>query len=135
MPIITWNDTLSVGIKEFDDHHKKLIQLINDLHDAMRTGTSKTKMGSILEELVSYTRYHFAAEEKMFVKYGYPESISHKKQHSDMTQQVVELAQKYTKGDMSLSINLMKFLRDWLTTHINDTDKKYSAYLNEKGVH
>ena len=34
MPIMKWNNELSVNIKEIDDQHKRLIDLINILHDA-----------------------------------------------------------------------------------------------------
>jgi hemerythrin len=40
MPIIEWADALSVNVKEIDDQHKRLIDLINNLHDAMQAQVS-----------------------------------------------------------------------------------------------
>lgn len=38
MPLIQWNESLSVGVVEIDRQHRKLVELINDLNNAMRQG-------------------------------------------------------------------------------------------------
>ena len=67
-----WNDSYSVGVKAFDEQHKKLFALVDDLHEAMVAGKARTITGQILNEMVEYTRQHFSAEEKMLQKYDYP---------------------------------------------------------------
>lgn len=42
MPIIQWNDSLPVGVDAMDLQHKKLVNLINQLFDAMKEGKGKT---------------------------------------------------------------------------------------------
>jgi hemerythrin len=34
-----------------------------------------------------------------------------------------------------MNIELLNFLRDWLTTHILKVDHEYGPWLNEHGVH
>jgi len=41
MALMTWKADYSVNIKQIDDQHKKLIELINTLHDAMAKGHAK----------------------------------------------------------------------------------------------
>ncbi|MCE1188837.1 MAG: bacteriohemerythrin [Ignavibacteria bacterium] len=134
MPLFTWTENLSVKVKELDDQHKKLISLVNDLHDAMRAGQGKAALGAILDELIKYTEYHFSAEEAIMSKYGYEEFTGHKALHTKLTTQVHDLKSKYDAGNLSITLDVMNFLKDWLNNHILDTDKRYSAFLNGKGV-
>ncbi len=134
MALMTWEQKFSVNIKEIDGQHQKLFELINNLHDAMKTGRGKDALGGVLSELVDYTVYHFSTEEKLFQKYGYSEYSQHKKAHDTLTKQVLELNDKLKRGDVIITIEVMNFLKDWLNSHILSTDKKYSTFLNNKGV-
>lgn len=137
MSLMTWNDNeFSVNIKLLDTHHKRLFGLVNDLHDAMKQGGAKDILGKVFSELIDYTVYHFRAEEELFQKYGYPEYAQHKKEHEDLTKQVLELKDKFDKDKLMcvLTIETMDFLKDWLKNHICGSDKKYGPFLNSKGV-
>jgi hemerythrin-like metal-binding protein len=134
MALITWNEKFSVNITEIDSQHKKLIELINELHEAMKVAKGQDVMGNILSELVNYTVYHFGTEEKLFQKHGYAEYITHKKEHDDLTKQVVAAADKFNKGGNIITVEVMNFLKDWLQKHILTVDKRYAPFLNSKGV-
>ena len=79
MALITWNDVYSVKVKQFDDQHKKLIDLVNQLHDAMKVGKGGQVIGDVLKALIDYTGSHFAAEERLMKLYNYPDYEQHKK--------------------------------------------------------
>ncbi len=134
MPLFQWSPELSVSVKEIDAQHKKLVDLINLLHDSMKSGKGKDVMGDIMKDLTDYTVYHFSTEERLFEKYGYAEFARHKKEHDDLTKQVLDIKSKFEKGQVSITIEVMNFLKDWLNHHIRQSDKKYSAFLNSKGV-
>jgi len=134
MPLFNWSNEYSVNIKQIDEQHKVLINLINDLHDKMKVGKAKESLGNILDELVNYTVYHFKHEENLFSSYGYPESDNHKQVHQTLIRQVKELKNNFDSGKTILSMEVMDFLKGWLGNHILGTDKKYSSYLNSKGV-
>ena len=134
MALMNWESRFSVSIKEIDEQHKKLFEIINSLHDAMKAGKGKDALGKVLSELVNYTVYHFGTEEKMFQKYGYPETALHKKEHADLTKQATELKAKFEKDGGIITIEVMNFLRDWLNNHILKIDMKYIPFLKSKGV-
>jgi hemerythrin len=134
MPIMSWTDTYSTGIAEVDQQQKKLIDLINSLHDAMAKGQAKNVLGKILGELVNYCASHFAMEEKLFDKYGYPEAAEHKEKHQKMTAKVLALQAEFEQGKAMMTLEVMDFLQQWLDKHILGTDKKYWPFLNSKGL-
>ncbi|MDP4173006.1 MAG: bacteriohemerythrin [Bacteroidota bacterium] len=134
MPFIQWNARYSVGIKEVDTQHNKLLGYINDLHDAMKTGQAKDVMGTIIQNLIRYTTTHFSLEEKLLSENNYPAYLAHKKEHDDFVRKVLEFQKSFQTGSTSLSIDMLNFLRDWLLNHIAVSDRKYSSYLNEKGI-
>jgi hemerythrin len=130
-----WTEKLSVGVAVLDEDHKKLVGMVNELYDAMQAGHGKEKLGPILNQLVQYTRMHFAREEKFFSETGYADSAAHKQQHEALTRQVLEVQKKYAGGEVAtLSVEVMHFLRDWLVKHIQGSDQSYRAHLNAKGI-
>jgi len=135
MSLIAWNDRLSVGIASIDKEHQKLVALLNDFYDAVQAGHGKESLASVLAALVDYTKKHFANEEQLFAKTGYPEATAHKKAHDDLTHQVLDIQQKYAKGaGTALPTETLNFLKNWLITHIQGADRKYSSHLVSHGV-
>ena len=70
----------------------------------------------------------------MFVLRRPPELWRHRKEHNDLVKQVLDFKQKYDQGAVALSVEMGAFLKDWLVNHILKVDKRYSVYLNQKGV-
>ncbi len=134
MALIQWNEKLSVKVAEIDQQHKMLIDMVNELNDAMKQGKGKDVIGKIIDGLASYTVTHFSTEEKYFDQFGYPDTKNHKKEHATFVKKVSEFKDGFEKGKMSLTLNVMNFLSDWLKNHIMVTDKKYSQFFNEKGL-
>jgi hemerythrin-like metal-binding protein len=135
MPLIEWTAELSVGIESIDEQHKKLVNMINALNDAMLSNSSNELLGKIFTGLAAYTQKHFAYEENMFAEYGYPNSQEHKRQHNELIAQVVELKGRFLDNPQgTISNDLMLFLKRWLTNHIMRTDKEYTEFLISKGV-
>jgi len=134
MPYIEWNDSLSVGLSFFDEQHKKLIFIINKLFDAMKEGRGKEVLGEVFNELIDYTKFHFKSEEDAMLKYNYPYFNEHFEEHNKLTSQVLELKNKYENGQIFITIDILSFLKEWLSHHILETDKKYGPFLKEKGI-
>lgn len=135
MPMIEWNPRLSVGVKQFDDEHKQLISIINDLGNAMHAGRSKDALADILDRLVSYTQTHFSHEEQVMRSHGFPDLEKHIAEHRALATKAVDI-QKQARQQSStvLSMQTMNFLTQWLTTHIQNVDARYGAFLTAKGV-
>jgi len=134
MPIMKWTDDLSVGVMEIDDQHKKLVDLINTLHDAMKAKQGKLVLEATIQELAAYTVYHFQNEEKYMQQFRYPGYLSHKAEQDAFVKKVTDFQKDYANNRLGLTIDLMNFLRDWVANHIKETDKRYSPLFNKNGL-
>ncbi len=134
MALMSWGSQFSVKIDSIDAQHKELLRMLNEMFEAMQQGKGKDVMGKILSELIAYTATHFAHEEKFFDQHGYPDSAKHKAVHKDLVAKVLAFQKEFNAGNATISTDLMKFLKDWLITHIMGSDKLYSDYLVSKGV-
>jgi hemerythrin len=135
MALMTWTDSMSVGVKVLDEDHKKLVGMVNELHDGILGGHRQEALGIVFNKLVSYTKVHFAREEEFFARTGYPAAAEHKKVHDELVKKASELQARYQEGATSmLSLETMSFLKNWLAHHIGGDDKKYGSHLNAKGI-
>ena len=132
MPLITWKDSYSVGNANIDGQHRRLMDLVNELHEAMRTGQANSVLGAILDQLVTYTHTHFAFEERVMAVSGYPGLAEHKKQHAELAERVAGLVAEWKTGRIALSMHVSNFLRQWLDSHILGSDKKYMPWCAAK---
>ena len=136
MAYLEWNDNYSVGIKAMDNHHKKLFDIVNELHTGMSSGNADAALRKVFSELTDYTKYHFTEEENLMSKYDYPELASQKEAHNKLIETLQDLQQQFDerKGEMTIIMKMQDFLRSWLLNHIIGHDKKYGPYLNSKGI-
>lgn len=132
MPLFRWNDKFITHHEMMDRDHRKLVELVNQLADAMGEGKGKDVCGRVLNELIDYTRTHFAMEEALMATHGYYGARQHKAEHAQLIQEVVDFKAKYEADDAALSAYLLYFLRDWLVKHIMDTDKAFAAAILSK---
>jgi hemerythrin len=135
MALMNWNSSYSVGVKALDSQHTVLFEILNELHGAMMKGQAQTMTGPLLRKLVDYTRTHFTAEEAMLANAKYPGLNEHLALHRDLMKQVEEYSVRFERGEITLNLHLLNFLRDWLTNHIQKVDHQYGPWLNEHGVH
>jgi hemerythrin-like metal-binding protein len=129
MDLLVWSHTYSVGSEEIDKQHKKIMELLNSLHNANQAADAKNKVGSILDELVNYTVYHFGTEEEMFARLNYSDGEYHTQIHKKLIAEVQNFLEMMKANEESAKEKLMVFLTDWLKDHILGDDKKFGNYL------
>ena len=127
MALLVWSNAYSVGVEEMDRQHRVLFNMLNDLHAAMLQGKAQELTGTLLKKLVDYTRQHFTAEDTMLAAAGYSGLAPHRMKHKDLMKQVDGYVERYRSGEIAVNVQLMSFLRDWLTKHIQQTDKDYGV--------
>ncbi|HXE97939.1 MAG TPA: bacteriohemerythrin [Dongiaceae bacterium] len=131
---LEWNTSYATGVSKYDEHHKILFNMVNDLADAMQQKKSKEAVGRVLNGLAEYTVSHFADEERSFAQTHYPEEAQHKALHKKLLDQVTELIRKFNAGETLIAQDVINFLQEWLINHIQGTDKRYGPHLNKSGI-
>ncbi|MBI4878396.1 MAG: hemerythrin family protein [Planctomycetes bacterium] len=129
MSLVSWSTGLSTGVPMIDEHHARLIGLINRLHSAMKIGTSKSDIPWMLDELVDYTRYGFSEEEKLMAAHDYPRLVEHCEQHQQFAARLGDFQSALAAGDLGLPLKVLTFLREWLLTHIRRDDRAFGPYV------
>ncbi|MEI7596449.1 MAG: bacteriohemerythrin [Bacteroidota bacterium] len=133
--LMEWSDAVfSVDINLIDDQHKKLLMLINNLYASFKKGQAREKMGEILNELVNYTTYHFGVEEKYFEDFRYEGTPGHLKEHVKFVDTVLKFKEEFTTGKAAVSYEVLNFLKDWLISHIQVTDRGYVECFKQHGL-
>ena len=81
MAQLDWNDSYSTGLDELDDDHRQLIKIINDFDTARADGRGEAALGGTLKAAHDYAKNHFAHEEGLMKKHGFPGLAEHASMH------------------------------------------------------
>lgn len=131
-PIIefTWQPSFSVGNEVIDRQHRRLFALGNELLDAIMRKLSKADIELMMDELVSDIEKHFATEEEIMTKAGYPLSETHQEIHADLLSRVKSLRDRFQKGQLAAQ-DLIGFITyDVINQHIIKEDLKLASVFN-----
>lgn len=131
MALIDWDKRLETGHSKIDEQHKALIDTINKLHVAMKTGKGRGEIEGILVFLKDYTVSHFRMEEDLMNHSHYTGMAKHKEIHHDLVVQVADLVDRHQKGTLTMTMAVMDFLNDWLTKHIQGEDFRLAEFLRK----
>jgi hemerythrin-like metal-binding protein len=134
MALLAWGEENSVGVQAMDEQHKQLFAILNELHEAMMQGRAHRLTSTLLRKLADYTKTHFTAEEALLQRTRFPGLAAHRVQHLNLVRQVQELSRRQERGEITVNLHLLTFLRDWLMQHILQEDKAYGSWLNRHGV-
>ena len=115
-----------LGLAEIDAQHKALVALANRLYHAIEGTQDYDLQASLLDELVSFTQYHFSSEEMLMDRYGDPAAAPHKRQHAQLVSQVQFFRHALTHGGGQV---VLSALRPWLIRHIRTFDRALATFI------
>ncbi len=133
MTELNWKPSYSVGVKQLDQQHERLLQLINEFSSENPDHSIKRCFVS-LNEIINYAQLHFASEEALLQQYNYEGLISHQKEHEAFMDTIFELNQKMADSGVDIFPDLVMFLKDWYISHVLGTDKGYKGLFGTEKV-
>ena len=127
MSLFTWNDKYSIGSDVIDSQHKKLFDILNRLFDICVGKNDVDTVEKVMEELVSYTDYHFKYEEKHMREAGYKDLDQHIVEHNYFTNEINFTKRRQEQNISNSDSKLVEFLSNWLIQHVTEEDRKYAV--------
>lgn len=124
--LFTWYNKYSVNNEELDKHHKVLFDIINRLYENCIEVDNSISVEPLINELVSYTHYHFSAEEQYMRDIGYKDINKQISEHKIFTDKILQLQRDGHLDNCGHSQELIAYLGNWLLNHVMEEDKKYS---------
>ena len=135
MPLITWDESYSVGVSIIDKQHQKLVGMMNGFQDAIHEKRSREALAPLFDSLIRYTECHFEMEETYFDQFKYEHVLEHKKEHALLIDKVLDIQKRLNEEDgFVFSVEVMIFLKEWIVDHMMGSDKKYTACFNQNGL-
>ena len=134
MAFMAWDEQYAVGIAEIDRQHQGLVRMINDLHAALVAERGQLALAEIVGRMLDYAAVHFATEETLLKQHRYPQYDAHRGEHEGFRVKARELKQRVDNKRFVLTLEVINFLKDWLSDHILVSDREYAPFLIGAGV-
>jgi hemerythrin len=132
--IFRWTIGYAVGIRKIDEEHQRLFGFAENLHKAMLEGKGTEVLVNLHRDLINYTGYHFAHEEQLMERIGYPAYRQHVQEHESLRSRVRAIQDRLASGEITMTIEVMQFLRGWLDHHITTSDYRIGRYMKTRGL-
>ncbi len=135
MSQFVWEEKYDVGVRHFNNQHKQLLDALRDVYKAMENKQDKAAIAVVINNLIKYAKEHLAQEEACLLENKYPDFENHKKLHEVFISKIIQFYDDFKSDKFSLHFEIAIFLKNWITNHIMVVDRKYTDFLNNKGIH
>src|SRR5690606_5343797 len=116
-----WTQQLSIGVPAMDADHRKIINYMNALAQAVERHASYAELDVAFRQLAEFTRKHFSDEEKLMTSIDYDRIATHKAIHAKLLEELDQHYRDFTRTQR-VGDNVFRFLAFWLKSHICGID-------------
>ncbi len=116
--------TMATGHDAVDQQHRNLIDMVNQLEEAVEQGRGREGVDRLLNFLGDYAAKHFSMEEKIMTATHCPAAEKNREAHKAMFETYKKWRSNYDQHgfDPKLVIELKNILSEWLVQHICKID-------------
>lgn len=123
---LEWQEAYGSGHPTFDEEHRKLFELGNEMLDAsINAGSEPEAFRLSFDRLVSFIEGHFRDEERELEEIGYADLGSHKMLHLALLRRAKQLRSEFDGGQVSLGVLVDFMANSVIARHMFKEDRKY----------
>ena len=124
---IVWNEAFSVGVKQLDDQHKRLLTMINHLAECLGNVQVEKSVHEIMAEMFDYTQTHFTTEEAYLRRICFPDFAAHVLEHNEFIEKMAEFSMASSNNTLDIT-GVHQYLLTWFQSHILESDMQYRRF-------
>jgi hemerythrin len=133
MQFLEWKDSYNIGVKEIDNQHRGLFDIISKLFTSQLYEPDGKYFFLMMNTFVEYTQVHFSTEERYMQEAEYPKFAEHRHEHELFIAQLVKILKDIEKKEPDIESKTLSFLKDWYLDHILGTDRDLEKPFHAKG--
>ena len=124
MSLITRKEHFALGIESVDAEHREMIELINELDEAMQDDATHESVVATLGEIYARIAAHFALEEKIMRDAHYDGYAAHKQDHEVLLDELLDVVDSVDEDGGYDRAALARDLDTWFSDHFRTHDAK-----------
>lgn len=133
MNYLEWSSDLETGIPGIDYEHRKLVNMLNDIHGLIAAGSNAEMIGNALDDFCVLVTAHFALEEKIMQDERYAGLTERRNIHHQLLDEISDIVDACEAGDHVFYESLPGTLREWLLKAMTG-DIELLAVISEPGL-
>jgi hemerythrin-like metal-binding protein len=122
------DDDLLTGFEAIDEQHRLFLEMLGELAQRIEAGQHRQGLFDAIQGMRVYAEGHFADEEALQERIGYPHREAHTRLHATFTAMVRDLEGRLDEGPGMLSLETLDFLGAWFLGHIRNEDRRFAAH-------
>ena len=124
-PAIEWDESLAIGEETIDAQHKGLIEMVA----AIPTCCDEADLGEVISRVEEYVTNHFAYEEALMERVGYPDAEKQRRSHKKLAIILSRYSRDYAQGERDV-FQFKHFMISWIRGHVMVEDMKIGEFLS-----
>ena len=131
---IEWKPELAIGVPEVDAQHEELFRRAEAMLEASKQARGREGVRASVAFLQSYVASHFAAEEELQRRTGFPDCAAHRELHKRFADDVALMVARLERegASVGLVLEVNRAVVTWLVTHIRGPDQDIGRYLKAR---
>jgi len=126
-----WSSEYSVGHAEMDEQHKSMLDMINELINAIESDATPETAREMLTKVTDYACSHLVCEEEHLRRWNFPHFDRHKAKHDEFRKKNGELHLLINQMGPEVLGEILVYLGDWWKDHILESDMNYKEFIQD----